>query len=107
MLLTCDKNPNGFSKLCNTLKRLGVKETSCTHIACLLAVIRCKSLEVLNFSHTAVVKEFFQKVKHLDQTSELKTLFLPVTNGGSFQDVIKVFPNLEDLRIWTAVPQLK
>jgi hypothetical protein len=37
----------------------------------------------------------------------LKTLFLPVADGADFQDVIRAFPNLEDLRLWTSVPQLR
>ena len=86
-------------------------------MGCLAAVIRCGHLEVLTFSHTSVVKEFFSQVRALvrekDEDSgkrveySLKTLFLPVTNGADFQEIIRAFPNLEDLRLWTTVTQLR
>ena len=103
---------SGFDKggCYETLVRLGVKETSCTHLGCMVAIIRCKKLEVLTFSHTAVVKDFFSEVRNMDEkhrTYSLKSLFLPVTNGASFKEIIKAFPELEDLRLWTSVPQLR
>ena len=131
MLLTSDDNLGGYSSLCSTLKRLGIKETSVSHLGCVIALIRCINLEVLNFSHTSVVKEFFQEIRLLDQqvqavrqqvqghrvdddddvpsnrTYALKSLFMPITNGNLFKDAIRSFPNLEDLRLWTAVTQLR
>ncbi len=63
MLLLSDDDASergdGRSPLCSTLKRLGLKETSCTHVGCLAAAVACPGLEVLTFSHTAVVKESF------------------------------------------------
>lgn len=35
-----DFDLRGDSRLCSSLKRLGVKETSVTHIGCLAAIIR-------------------------------------------------------------------
>lgn len=107
-----DHESGGVSKVCRSLVRLGVKETSVTHLGCLIAIIRCKNLEVLNFSHTAIVKEFFNEVRNLyvqdGRTSfSLKTLFFPVANGSQFHDVIRAFPKLEDLRLWTSVPQIR
>ena len=117
MLLSSDDlESGGISKVCKSLLRLGVKETSVTHLGCLIAIIRCKRLEVLNFSHTAIVKDFFNEVRNLFCSDErrtasasfsLKSLFFPVANGNHFQDVIKAFPKLEDLRLWTSVPQIR
>ncbi len=63
MLLLSDDDTSergdGRSPLCSTLKRLGLKETSCTHVGCLAAAVACPGLEVLTFSHTAVVKVSF------------------------------------------------
>ena len=108
MLLSAENEDNAGCH--QTLMRLGVKETSCTHLGCMAAILRCRKLEVLNFSHTTVVKEFFSEIRSLDKderTYSLKSLFLPVTNGTDFRQVIKAFPELEDLRLWTSVPQLR
>ena len=128
MLLSSDEvESGGCSKVCGSLRRLGVKETSVTHLGCLIAIIRCKKLEVLNFSHTAIVKEFFGEVRNMYTQDErttttkeaaaaaeaavphfsLKSLFFPVSNANQFHDVIRAFPKLEDLRLWTSMPQIR
>ncbi len=63
MMLSSDADAAGRAPLCATLRRLGLKETSCTHVGCLAAAAACCSLEVLTFSHTAVVKDFFAGIR--------------------------------------------
>ncbi len=120
MLLSCDLGSAARAPLCHTLLRLGLKETSCTHVGCLAAVAVCPNLEVLTFSHTAIVKDFFAGVRILNLREDddddddfplrgnfsLKTLFLPLTNGAHFHEVVSAFPRLEDLRLWTTVGRM-
>ncbi|TRY70234.1 hypothetical protein TCAL_04848 [Tigriopus californicus] len=115
MLLSSDQTRDGSSVLCHSLKSLGVKETSVTHIGCVIAIIRCKHLEFLNFSHTTVVKDFFLELRKLDESSSpheartyaLKSLFVPITHGVVFRECIHAFPNLEDLQLWTPASQIR
>ena len=86
------------SGLCRTLKRLVVKETSCTHVGCLVAMNSAVGLESLSFSHaTTMVNGFFEELRNAMCSSEaspppsfsLRTLFLPVADGTDFEDVIR------------------
>ena len=69
------------------------------------------SLEILDFSHSVVVKEFLVVIRNLylrnRKTFSLKTLFLPVTSAEILHDVVNAFPNLEDLRLWTSMEQIR
>ena len=99
------------SQLCHTLKRVSIKETSCTHIGSVFLIVHCKSLEILDFSHGVVVKEFLVVIRDLylknKKTFCLKTLFLPVTSAEILHDVVNAFPHLEDLRLWTSMTQIR
>ena len=68
-------------------------------------------LEILDFSHGVVVKEFLVVIRDLylrnRKTFSLKTLFLPVTSAEILHDVVNAFPNLEDLRLWTSMEQIR
>merc|ERR1719323_510882 len=80
-------------------------------------MIKAVNLEVLSFSNTtSVVKFFFEEIKNMMSSAEssapplsysLKTLFLPVTDGTNLEDVIRAFPKLEDLRLWTSAPRIR
>ena len=68
-------------------------------------------MEILDFSHGVVVKEFLVVIRDLylrnRKTFSLKTLFLPVTSAEILHDVVNAFPNLEDLRLWTSMEQIR
>ena len=99
------------SKLCKSLRRISIKETSCTHIGSVFLIVHCGNLEILDFSHGVVVKEFLVVIRDLylknKKTFSLKTLFLPVTSQEILHDVVHAFPLLEDLRLWTSMTQIR
>ena len=99
------------SKLCHSLLRVVIKETSCTHIGIVFLIVHCDNLEVLDFSHGVVVREFLDVIRDLylrnKKTFSLKTLFLPVTSSDILHDVVHAFPNLEDLRLWTSISHIR
>ena len=99
------------SKLCHSLLRVVIKETSCTHIGIVFLIVHCGNLEVLDFSHGVVVREFLDVIRDLylrnKKTFSLKTLFLPVTSSEILHDVVHAFPNLEDLRLWTSISHIR
>ena len=107
----CSSKITDQSKLCHTLKRVSIKETACTHIGSVFLIVHCKSLEILDFSHGVVVKEFLVVIRDLylknRKTFSLKTLFLPVTSAEILHDVVNAFPHLEDLRLWTSMTQIR
>ncbi len=62
-------------------------------------------------------QDFFSGVRYLisqdrkrsppiETQFSLKTLFLPVTDGSSFSEIVSAFPRLEDLRLWTTAGRL-
>lgn len=93
-----------------TLRRVVIKETSCTHVGSVCLIVHCPNLEVLDFGGV-VVKEFLVAIRGLylknRQTFSLKTLFLPVASEDVLKDMVHAFPNLEDLRIWTSVSRIR
>ena len=99
------------SKLCHSLLRVVIKETSCSHIGIVFLIVHCDNLEVLDFSHGVVVREFLDVIRDLylrnKKTFSLKTLFLPVTSSEILHDVVHAFPNLEDLRLWTSISHIR
>ena len=99
------------SKLCHSLLRVVIKETSCTHIGIVFLIVHCDNLEALDFSHGVVVREFLDVIRDLylrnKKTFSLKTLFLPVTSSEILHDVVHAFPNLEDLRLWTSISHIR
>ena len=106
-----EKSAVAQSKLCRSLKRVSIKETSCTHIGSVFLIVHCGNLEILDFSHGVVVKEFLVVIRDLylknRKTFSLKTLFLPVTSAEILHDVVNAFPLLEDLRLWTSMNQIR
>ena len=95
----------------SSLLRVVIKETSCTHIGIVFLIVHCDNLEVLDFSHGVVVREFLDVIRDLylrnKKTFSLKTLFLPVTSSEILHDVVHAFPNLEDLRLWTSISHIR
>merc|ERR1712226_359970 len=79
------------SGLCTSLKRVSIKETACTHIGSVFLIVHCSGLEILDFSHGVVVKEFLVVIRDLylrnRKTFSLKTLFLPMTSAEILHDV--------------------
>ncbi|XP_040580238.1 uncharacterized protein [Lepeophtheirus salmonis] len=97
-------------KVSSTLKRIVLKDTSVTVMGALEVIIRCSILESMDLNHGDVIQEFFNMIGKKDrrESYSLKSLFLPIVQGKeNMRNMLKFFPKLEDLTIWTTCPYLK
>ena len=105
MLLGMDaENP---TRLCSSLKTIMIKDTSITDQGAFNLLLYCKNLESLEFSHGSFIKQFLQRIEYsyvkTCRTFGLKSLFFPALSTDSMHNVIKSFPQMEDLCLWTSL----
>jgi hypothetical protein len=105
MLLGMDaENP---TRLCTSLKKIMIKDTSITDMGAFNLLLYCQNLECLEFSHGSFIKQFLQRIEYsyirTHKTFGLKSLFFPALSGDSMYNVMKSFPLLEDLCLWTSL----
>jgi len=101
-------------KVCSTLRKLLIKDTSITDRGAFQLLFWCLKLETLDFSNDSFLQQFLCRIGDsylkFEHEFNLKQLFLPVSQPLLFHSVIKALPFLEDLSVWTSlrhVPDLK
>lgn len=108
MFLGLDAQNN--TRLCKTLQKVMIKDTSVTDIGAYDLLLNCHKLENLEFSHGSFMKQFLDTIEEsyvrTHRTFSLKTMFFPVLTSDSMYSVIKSFPKLEELSLWTSLSSL-
>jgi len=108
MLLGLDAQNN--TRLCKALEKVMIKDTSVTHIGAYDLITHCPNIETLEFSHGSFMQQFLESVEksyvRTHRTFSLKFLFFPVLSSDSMCNVIKSFPKLEELSLWTSLSSL-
>ena len=67
-------------------------------------------METLEFSHGSFIKEFLDNIEQsyvrTHRTFALQYLFFPVLSPDSMYNIIKSFPRLVELSLWTSLSSL-
>jgi len=97
-------------KVCSTLKKILIKDTSITDRGAFQLLFWCLKLEILDFSHDSFLQQFLCRIGDsylkFEHEFNLKQIFLPVSQPLLFHSVIKALPHLEDLSVWTSLRHL-
>jgi len=93
------------------LKQVMVKDTAVTDEGAYNILLYCPAVTTLEFSHSLFIKQFLERVesgyKQTGQTfPQLRSIFLPTLSSESLFNIIKSFPGLDELGIWTSLPHL-
>jgi len=100
---------------CSTLRRclrkVMVKDTAVTDEGAYNILLNCPAVTTLEFSHSLFIKQFLERVesgyKSTGQTfPQLRSIFLPTLNSDSLFNIVKSFPGLDELGIWTSLQHL-
>jgi len=95
------------TNLCLTLNKIMIKDTSISDAGAFNLLLQCTSLETLEFSTGTFIKQFLQRIEECyirtHRTFSLKTLFFPALTSDSMYSIVKSFPLLEDLCLWTSM----
>jgi len=98
------------TRLCKTLQKVMIKDTSVTDIGAYDLLLHCPNIETLEFSHGSFIKQFLETIEEsyvrTHRTFSLKSMFFPVLTSDSMYSVIKSFPKLEELSLWTSLSSL-
>lgn len=97
--------------LCPSLKKVMVKDTAVTDEGAYSFLLHCPRLHTLEFSHGSFIKQFLNRViesYHRNQKTfpALRSIFLPILESESLFSIIKSFPQLEELSLWTSLSHL-
>jgi len=102
------------SRLCKTLSKVMIRDTGVTDQGAYSLLLHCPNIHYLEFSHGAFIKQFLDRIEEsyvrTHRTFSLRSMFLPVLSEDALYSVIKSFPWLEELSLWTSLrhlPQLK
>jgi len=97
-------------KVCSTLKKILIKDTSITDRGAFQLLFYCQKLELLDFSHDSFLQQFLCRIGDsylkFEHDYNLRNIFLPVSQPLLFHSVIKALPNLEELSVWTSLRQV-
>jgi len=98
------------TRLCKSLVQVMIKDTAVTNIGAYDLLLHCPAMETLEFSHGSFIKEFLDTIEQsyvrTHKTFSLKSLFFPVLSPDSMYNIIKSFPRLVDLSLWTSLSSL-
>lgn len=97
-------------KVCSTLRKILIKDTSITDRGAFQLLFWCLKLETLDFSHDSFLQQFLCRIGDsylkFEHEFSLRSLFLPVSQPLLFHSVVKALPDLEDLSVWTSLRHL-
>jgi len=101
-------------KVCASLRKVMIKDTSITDRGAFQILFWCLKLEALDFSHDSFLQQFLCRIGDsylkFEHEFSLKNIFLPVSQPLLFHSVVRALPELEELSVWTSlrhVPDLK
>jgi len=102
------------TRLCKTLEKVMIRDTGVTDVGAYSLLLHCPVINCLEFSHGSFIKQFLERIEEsyvrTHRTFPLKSMFLPVLSEEAMYSVIKSFPHLEELSLWTSLrhlPELK
>ena len=102
------------TKISSSLEKIIIKDTSVTDEGGFLLLSNCPHLYSLEFSHGTFIKQFLDHIEEnyvkTESTFPLRSIFLPANSQSSLYNVIKSFPKLQELSLWTQlshVPRLE
>ena len=94
-------------KVCSTLKKIAIKDTSITDTGAFNLMIHCEKLDSLEFSQDSFLQQLLWRISEnyirTKTVFNLKTLFLQVNKPCLMINVVKSLPRLEDLTLWTSL----
>merc|ERR1711892_1082932 len=94
-------------KVCSTIKKIAIKDTSITDIGAFNLMIHCDKLENLEFSQNSFLPQLLWRISEnylrTKTVFSLKTLFLQVNKPCMMINVVKPLPKLEKLDLWTSL----
>merc|ERR1719483_446982 len=94
-------------KVCSTIKKVAMKDTSITDIGAFNLMIHCDKLESLEFSQENFLPQFLWRISEnylrTKTVFNLKTLYLQVNKPCMMINVVKSLPKLEELALWTSL----
>ena len=98
------------TKLSSTLQRVIIKDTAVTDEGAFALLSTCPALRSLEFSHGAFIKQFLERVEDsfasTGATHPLQSIFLPLSSPQSLHHLVRAFPRLEELSLWTSLSHL-
>ena len=98
------------TKICSSLEKIIIKDTSITDDGAFSLLSSCPNLYSLEFSHGTFIKQFLDRIEDnyakTGSTFPLQSIFLPVSSQSSLHSVIKSFPRLQELSLWTQLSHL-
>jgi len=100
----------GRTKLCSSLEKITIRDTAISHVGAFNLLLHCPRLHTLEFSHGTFIRQFLDLIEDSYSATgrqfSLKSLFLPVNSVGILYSVIKSFPCLEEVSVWTSLSHL-
>jgi len=100
----------GRTKLCQSLEKITIRDTAISHIGAFNLLAHCPRLHTLEFSHGTFIRQFLDLIEESYSATgrqfSLKSLFLPVNSVSILYSVIKSFPRLEEVSVWTSLSHL-
>jgi len=98
-------------KVCSSLKKVAIKDTSVTDIGAFYLMIHCENLENLEFSQDCFLQQLLWRISEnfirTKTVFNLKTLFLQVNKPCTMLNVVKSLPKLEELTVWTSLEHVR
>lgn len=94
-------------KVCSSLTKVAIKDTSVTDLGAFNLMIHCDNLHTLEFSQDSFLQQLLQRISHnysLTKTVfQLRSLFLQVNKPTTLINVVRSLPKLEEATVWTSL----
>jgi len=94
-------------KVCSSLSKVAIKDTSVTDLGAFNLMIHCDNLHTLEFSQDTFLQQLLWRICQnysLTKTVfQLRSLFLQVNKPSSLLHVVRSLPRLEEVTVWTSL----
>lgn len=94
-------------RVCSSIKRVAIKDTSITDYGAFNLMIHCDNLETLEYSQDSFLQQLLWRISQnysLTKTVfRLRSLFLTVNKPSMLVNLVRSLPRLEELTIWSAL----
>ena len=94
-------------KVCSSIRRVAIKDTSITDYGAFNLMIHCDNLETLEYSQDTFLQQLLWRISQNYSVTKtvfgLKSLFLMVNKPSTLVNVVRSLPRLEELTIWSSL----
>merc|ERR1719187_111132 len=94
-------------RVCHTLKKVAIKDTSVTDSGAFNIMIHCDNLETLEFSQDTFLPQLLWRISEnylrTKTMFNLKTLFMQVNKPCLMINLVRSLPKLDELSVWTSL----